>query len=88
MTTKEKKIKSHFYVLFHSLSLSGSSVNHHLATIIVGLVQLISNILALFVVDRSGRKPLLIISAIVMSISMAGMGLSFYFKQQNIDSFG
>lgn len=71
--------------IFHA---SGSSVNHHLATIIVGLVQLISNILALFVVDKSGRKPLLIISAVVMSVSMAGMGFSFYCKQQNINSFG
>lgn len=67
---------------------AGSSVNHHLATIIVGSVQLFSNILALFVVDKSGRKPLLIISAVVMSISMAGMGTAFYLKQQNIDSFG
>lgn len=67
---------------------AGSSVNHHLATIIVGLVQLISNIFALFVVDKSGRKPLLITSAVIMSISMAGMGIAFYLKQQNIHSFG
>lgn len=71
--------------IFHA---SGSSVNHHLATIIVGLVQLISNILALFVVDKSGRKPLLIISAIIMSISMAAMGTAFHLKAQNINSFG
>lgn len=68
--------------------VSGSSVNDHLATILVGLVQLISNILALCVVDKAGRKPLLIVSAIVMSISMAGMGTAFYLKQQNIHSFG
>lgn len=71
--------------IFHA---SGSSVNHHLATIIVGLVQLVSNIFALFVVDKSGRKPLLITSAVIMCISMAGMGTAFYLKQQNIHSFG
>lgn len=54
----------------------------------VGLVQLVSNISALFVVDRSGRRPLLMISAIVMCISMAGMGTAFYLKQQGIGSYG
>lgn len=88
-TTKNafKKKKHRTLVSFNSFRV-GSSVNHHLATIIVGLVQLISNILALFVVDKSGRKPLLITSAVTMSISMAGMGTAFYLKQQNIHSFG
>lgn len=63
-------------------------MNDNLATIIVGLVQLVSNIFTLFVVDKSGRKPLLITSAVIMSISMAGMGTAFYLKQQNIHSFG
>lgn len=68
--------------------LTGSSINEHLATIMVGLVQLLSNIAALFIVDKSGRKPLLIISAVIMSLSMASMGTAFYLKQQNIESFG
>lgn len=69
--------------------IKGSSIDEHLATILVGFVQLISNIGALFVVDKAGRKPLLIISAVVMSISMASMGTSFYLKQQNIsENFG
>lgn len=58
-----------------------------MATILVGFVQLISNIAALFVVDRAGRKPLLLISAIIMCISMASMGTAFYMKQQNITNF-
>lgn len=66
----------------------GSSIDSNLATILVGLVQLVSNIAALFVVDKSGRKPLLTISATVMCIAMAGMGTAFYLKQQNINSFG
>lgn len=67
---------------------SGSSINEHLATIMVGLVQLVSNIAALFVVDKSGRKPLLLISAVLMCISMASMGTAFYLKQSGNDSFG
>ncbi|XP_031622593.1 facilitated trehalose transporter Tret1-like [Contarinia nasturtii] len=67
---------------------SGSTINEHLATILVGFVQLVSNIVALFVVDRSGRKPLLMISAVIMCISMSGMGTAFYLKQQGSASFG
>lgn len=59
MKKNEKNVKKMFN------HLTGSSINEHLATILVGLVQLVSNIAALFVVDRSGRKPLLMISAIV-----------------------
>lgn len=71
-----KKRTNLISIKYFIAAFSGSSVNDNLATILVGLVQLISNILALFVVDKAGRKPLLIVSAIVMSISMAGMGTS------------
>lgn len=54
----------------------------------VGLVQLVSNIAALFVVDKSGRKPLLTISAVLMCLSMASMGTAFYLKQNGIEQFG
>lgn len=85
--------KTHFIFPISLFSLHccffvGSSINSHLATIIIGLVQLISNIASLFVIDKSGRKPLLIISAIIMCLSMGSMGTAFYLKQQNITSFG
>lgn len=76
--------KLNFYFLF----AKGSSVNDNLATILVGLVQLVSNISALFVVDKFGRKPLLIVSAVVMSISMFGMGSAFYLQQHNVRNYG
>lgn len=83
ITQKSLSLIQHFIAI-----VVGSSVNDNLATILVGLVQLMSNILALFVVDKAGRKPLLIISAVIMSISMAGMGTAFYLKQQHVHSFG
>lgn len=67
---------------------AGSSINEHLATIIVGLVQLISNIASLFVVDRAGRKPLLIGSGILMCISTAAMGTAFYLNEHGIREYG
>lgn len=77
-----------FFIRILNFGLAGSSINEHLATILVGFVQLIGNIAALFVVDKAGRKPLLILSAVLMSLSMASMGTAFHLKQQNINSFG
>lgn len=67
---------------------SGSTLNSYYATIIVGAVQLLSNFSALFVVDKAGRKPLLILSGIIMSLSMCSMGVAFYLKDSGNDSFG
>lgn len=53
-------------------------MNGYLASIIVGLVQLLSNISSLFIVDRFGRKPLLISSGFIMSVSMGAMGYAFH----------
>lgn len=54
----------------------------------MGTVQLVSNIASLLFVDKSGRKPLLIVSGIIMSISNASMGVAFYLNQQGNHSFG
>lgn len=50
------------------------------ATIIVGVVQLVCNGVSTLLVDRTGRRPLLLVSAAVMSASMAAMGAAFYFQ--------
>lgn len=55
-----------------------------LQTIIVGIVNLTFTVVAIFTVDRFGRKPLMIIGAIVMGVSMLALGLSFYFESMGI----
>lgn len=67
---------------------AGSSIDSYYATIIVGAIQLLSNIGALFVVDRAGRKPLLITSGVIMCISMASMGLTYYLNDIGDHRFG
>ncbi|XP_037033651.1 facilitated trehalose transporter Tret1-like [Bradysia coprophila] len=67
---------------------SGSSIDGHLATILVGTVQLVSNITSLLFVDKSGRKPLLIASGLIMCVSNAAMGVAFYLNAQGNESFG
>jgi SP family xylose:H+ symportor-like MFS transporter len=50
-----------------------------LQTIIVGAVNLSFTVLAIFTVDRFGRKPLQVIGALGMAISMFALGFSFYY---------
>jgi len=49
-----------------------------LQTIIVGIVNLSFTVVAILTVDRFGRKPLMIIGALGMAVSMIALGLSFY----------
>lgn len=57
-----------------------------LQTIIVGIVNLTFTVVAILTVDKFGRKPLMIIGAIGMSISMLLLGLTFYFKAVGVGS--
>lgn len=56
-------------------------------TIIVGIINLTFTVVAILTVDRFGRKPLMIIGALVMSFSMLLLGLTFYFNSVGMGSF-
>ncbi len=53
-------------------------------TIIVGAINLSFTVLAIFTVDRFGRKPLMIIGSIGMAVSMLTLGLAFYTKTMGL----
>jgi SP family xylose:H+ symportor-like MFS transporter len=57
-----------------------------LETIIVGAVNLVFTVVAVLFVDKLGRKPLQIIGAIVMAVSMFGLGLSLMMQSKGIFS--
>jgi SP family xylose:H+ symportor-like MFS transporter len=59
-------------------SMGSGTESSLLQTIIVGAVNLTFTVLAIFTVDKFGRKPLMIIGALGMAISMTALGLSFY----------
>ncbi|XP_053680881.1 facilitated trehalose transporter Tret1-2 homolog [Anopheles nili] len=78
-------------VIFFTVEIfrsAGTSMDGHLATIIVGTVQVASNSAALFVVDRAGRKPLLIVSGLIMCMAMASMGAAFHLNSIGNTCFG
>lgn len=65
-------------------NMGASTDSSLLQTIIVGIVNLVFTVLAIFTVDKFGRKPLMIIGSIGMAVSMLALGLSFYFNQQGV----
>ncbi|XP_053612397.1 facilitated trehalose transporter Tret1-like [Plodia interpunctella] len=70
-------------VIFFTVEIfesAGSRMDAMTATIIVGLVQLVSNGVSTMLVDRAGRRPLLLLSSAVMCLSMAAMGAAFFFE--------
>ncbi len=57
----------------------GSSTNASLLqTIIIGIVNLTFTVVAILTVDKFGRKPLMIIGALGMAVSMIALGFAFY----------
>lgn len=52
-----------------------------LATLVLGVVNVAATIASLFLIDRWGRRPLLLVGIIGMSISLSVMGLAFYWKE-------
>ena len=59
---------------------AGPHIDPNLATIIVGIVQVFFVFISMILVDRIGRKVLLITSDIVMAVSLIVLGFYFYLK--------
>ncbi len=62
--------------IFRNLGL-GSDASM-LQTIIVGVINLLFTVVAIFTVDKFGRKPLMIIGGVAMGVSMLALGTAFY----------
>ena len=63
----------------------GSETNAALLqTVIVGVVNLSFTIIAIWMVDRLGRKPLMIIGSAGMGLSLLGMGLMAYVQKTDL----
>ncbi|XP_055850402.1 facilitated trehalose transporter Tret1-like [Episyrphus balteatus] len=70
-------------VLVNSQSIfssTNSSLDPAIATIIIGLAQLVSNFPTPFIVERAGRKIVLIISSVGMCLAHLTLGTFFYIQ--------
>lgn len=57
-----------------------------LQTVLVGAVNMTGTLVAIFTVDRLGRRPLMLIGAAIMAVAMATLGVSFYLQRLGICS--
>ena len=64
---------------------TGSSMNSNVENVIIGLVQVISTVAAALVMDKLGRRILLLLSAGLMVISISLLGL-YFFISENLDN--
>ena len=69
-------------MLFQS---AGSDLEPSTATIIVGVIQVVSTFISTLVVDRLGRRILLLISDCVMAICTLLRGIYFYLLNEHDD---
>lgn len=69
--------------LYSIFQAAGTSISENMSSIIIGLVQLGASAVAALLMDRAGRKLLLIISASAMALSHAALGDFFYLKEQD-----
>jgi SP family xylose:H+ symportor-like MFS transporter len=65
-------------------NMGASTSTSLLQTIIVGAINMLFTVIAIFTVDRIGRRPLMIIGAVIMSVSMIFLGFSFLRNQTGI----
>ncbi|CAG9117759.1 unnamed protein product [Plutella xylostella] len=81
-------------VIFYTVQIfqmSGSSVDEHLSTIIVGVVNFASTFIATAIIDRVGRKILLYFSSVTMTLTLILLGTFFYVRdvyKMDVSSLG
>ncbi|XP_076362234.1 facilitated trehalose transporter Tret1-2 homolog [Tachypleus tridentatus] len=78
-------------VMFYTVEIfkeAGSSLDENLCTILVAAVMVLSTILGSFLVDRTGRRILLLISGIGNAISLFCLGLFSGVLVHKVKSFG
>jgi SP family xylose:H+ symportor-like MFS transporter len=64
--------------IFKSIAKAGTDTAL-LQAVVVGAVNMLFTVVAIWTVDRLGRKPLMIVGFIGMAIALAGLGLAAYF---------
>lgn len=64
---------------------AGSSLEPNIATIVIGIMQLVANVFATNLVDRAGRKLLIALSSMAMALGLAVLGVYMNLKSWDVD---
>ncbi|KAH8327265.1 hypothetical protein KR074_008859, partial [Drosophila pseudoananassae] len=81
-------------ILFYSASIFedvGASLPGKYASIIIGVTQVVSTFVAVVIIDKAGRRILLIISGLLMAVTTALLGVYFFLSEHSpgsMDNFG
>ncbi|WNO52422.1 sugar porter family MFS transporter [Stakelama saccharophila] len=67
-------------LMFQNMGAAGN--NAFLASILLGGVNFVSTVGVLFVIDRVGRKPLLLFGSCLMTVAMLALGIFFTLQYQ------
>uniref|UniRef100_A0A2A4IYC3 Major facilitator superfamily (MFS) profile domain-containing protein n=1 Tax=Heliothis virescens TaxID=7102 RepID=A0A2A4IYC3_HELVI len=70
------------------LESTHTSVRDDVASVINGCIQLVASSCTIVVVDRFGRKPVLLTSLFGMALGMIGLGTFFQLKQEEVPITG
>lgn len=62
---------------------ANTGIDPELSTIIIGVMQVVATVVATMVVDRLGRRILLLASALMMSLCTIALGVYFHMKSQD-----
>ncbi|XP_075534584.1 facilitated trehalose transporter Tret1-like [Dermacentor variabilis] len=66
---------------------SGSEISAADCTIMLGVVQVISSLAASLLIDRAGRRSLMLVSSLVVTASLTVLGLFYYYKDMDSGEF-
>ncbi|XP_067009774.2 facilitated trehalose transporter Tret1-like [Anabrus simplex] len=83
-----QQLCGYFGILNYTVTIfqeSGSDLSPNVSSIIVGVMLVFGTFISTLLVERAGRKILLLMSDIVMAVSLGGLGLYFYLKEQGQD---
>ena len=71
-----------YYAPLMFQNMGASTDSALLQTVVVGAANMLSTLIAIFAVDRLGRRPLLIAGATCMAVTMLSLGFLFGLKSQ------
>ncbi|KAL7644086.1 UNVERIFIED_CONTAM: hypothetical protein RMT77_004909 [Armadillidium vulgare] len=64
---------------------AGSKMSSNVSSIIIGVTQILGTFVAALLMDKAGRKMLLITSSSIMTVSLAALGVYFYYLKFDAD---